>query len=150
MKTSRELNDLMKKYPAKFYLGTVGNERIYLYVPSWECDWYWGFGYLGNRNCHYHLNGIGKYENINFHDAMLKHFGESLVLKDTALWQFCEIVLTIYTLKEAAEVLGRGGSHMTMNPDKQLLCVPDTVAHINQVLIPAQIASMYKILIGEN
>lgn len=40
------------------YFGTVkkDKDRIALYAPTFDCGWYWGFGYLGNKNCHYHLS----------------------------------------------------------------------------------------------
>ena len=31
-------------------------ERVYLSKHSWDCGWYWGFGYVGNRDCHFHLS----------------------------------------------------------------------------------------------
>jgi hypothetical protein len=47
----------MKK---RWYLGrTKGNhsEAIYLEDFSWDCGWYWGGGYIGNRNMHCHFDG---------------------------------------------------------------------------------------------
>lgn len=34
---------------SRVFLGTSKktNERIYLEKPSFDCNWYWGFGYLG-------------------------------------------------------------------------------------------------------
>ena len=144
---SNTLNAQMEQYPAKVYMGSNHGERIYLSRPKFDCDWYWGFGYLGNTRCHYHLNGVTEGKNINFRDALLAHFGDSFIIKDEALvWQFSEIVLTIYTLKEAAEMFYRGGSHMTTNPDAASLKKTEWVDEINNVLIPRQIAALYKIL----
>ena len=39
-------NFLKSNYPEKIYIGTVDGEKIYLSAPSWDCDWYWGFGYI--------------------------------------------------------------------------------------------------------
>ena len=144
---SNTLNAQMEQYPAKVYMGSNGGARIYLSRPKFDCDWYWGFGYLGNDRCHYHLNGVTEGKNINFRDALLAHFGDSFIIKDEALvWQFSEIVLTIYTLKKAAEMFYRGGSHMTTNPDAASLKKTEWVDEINNVLIPRQIAALYKIL----
>jgi hypothetical protein len=79
-------------------------------------------------------------------DQLKIMFGESLTIPDASLWTFCEIVKTIYTLKKAAEVFYLGGSHTSQNPDKDTLKNPEYVEHINAVLIPMQIHSMYKIL----
>lgn len=43
-----------------WYLGTTKGshpERIYLRDFSWDCKWYWGGGYIGNRNLHCHFDG---------------------------------------------------------------------------------------------
>lgn len=34
------------------------NSAIYLSKHSWDCKWYWGFGYLGNNSCHWHMEGL--------------------------------------------------------------------------------------------
>lgn len=45
--------------PFKVYLGSVKKhpESIFLNGFSWDCDWYWGGGYLGNSRCHFHFDG---------------------------------------------------------------------------------------------
>ena len=146
---SNKLNAMMAHLPAKFYMGNRDGERIYLSRPSFDCNWYWGFGYLGNRNCHYHLNGVTEGKNINFRDAVLAHFGDSFVIKDERdVWTFSEIVLTIYTLKDTAELFHLGGSHMTTNPDAATLKAKgEWLTEINEVLIPRQIEELYKILL---
>jgi len=98
----------------KMPLGKNDGETIYLSPPSWDCGWYWGFGYIGNENRHYHIDGLNKEKNIR--DAMIEHFGDSLKIRLLDVWTFAELMQTFYALKEAAEVLGRGGSHITSNP----------------------------------
>ena len=143
-----KLNAMLSHLPAKLLLGKHDGENIYLTRPSFDCEWYWGFGYIGNRNHHYHLDGICKGENINFRDALLKHFGSSFVVKDSNdVWKFAEIVLTIYTLKRTAELFHLGGSHMTANPDAAKLKKSDWETEINDVLIPSQILELYNILL---
>lgn len=125
------------KWTKKYLLGSHEGEKIYLSAPTWACGWYWGFGYLGNKNCHYHLNGLNNGKNQNLYDAIKEHFGDSLTINSNDLWVFCELVLTAYTLKETAEVLGRGGSHMTTNPCAELIKNPEEVKRINEMLLPA-------------
>lgn len=140
-------NLLKSNYPAKLFIGENDGEKIYLSAPSWDCGWYWGFGYLGNKNCHYHVDGLNAKENINLFDAFKKHFGSSLVVRDSQLWVLCELFKTFYTLKEAAEVLGRGGSHFTTNPCSELIINKDEVTRINTIVLPAIFDEIYKILI---
>ena len=152
-------NLLKSDYPNKIYIGTVDNEKIYLSAPSWDCGWYWGFGYLGNKNCHYHVDGLTKHENYNFDkkcfeyeftnlfDGFKKHFGSSLIVRDSQLWKLVELFKTFYTLRETAEVLGRGGSHYTTNPCKDIIINTEEVKRINEIVLPAIFEEIYKILI---
>jgi hypothetical protein len=144
MKIENELNAKMSDYPIKVLLGRVDSRPIYLHRPSFDCGWYWGFGYLGNKDCHYHLDGLNV--NKNLYDALIEHFGDTLKIDKDKLWSFCEIVKTIYSLKESAEVLGRGGSHYTKNPCAEIIKKPDMVLEINSVMIPELINEMYKTL----
>jgi len=149
----------LSNYPTKIFIGQNDNENIYLSAPSWDCGWYWGFGYLGNRNCHYHVDGLTKHETYNFDkkcreyeftnlfDGFKKHFGNSLIVRDSQLWKLVELFKTFYTLKECAEVLGRGGSHYTTNPCTEIIINADEVTRINNIVLPAIFEEIYKILI---
>lgn len=149
----------LSNYKSKIYLGTVNNERIYLSAPSWDCGWYWGFGYLGNMNCHYHVDGLTKiknynfeksvweYEFVNLYDGFKKHFGDSFIVKnDSDIWTLAELFKTWYTLKETAEVLGSGSAHMTTNPCKDIIINKDEVTRINGIVLPQIFEEIYKIL----
>ena len=123
------------KFEEKFKLGKVDEDNIYLSPPSWDCDWYWGFGYLGNKDCHYHLDGLSHTKNL--FDALKEHFGDSLTIKeDKHLWTFCELIQTFYNLKETAEVFGRGGSNYTSNPISELIIDKNLVYKINNIILP--------------
>ena len=118
------------------------NRNIFLTKPSWDCDWYWGFGYIGNRDEHYHLSGyaseggFGNVRNINMYDALEQDYDLNPNIKKH-LWDFCELVKTAYVLKETAEVLGRGGSHYTKNVCASIIKNSDEVTRINEVVLPA-------------
>jgi len=120
----------------KVFFGTdKQGERIYLSKPSWDCGWYWGFGYLGTKDMHYHLSGYQKGRNIDIHSALLEDYKLNPMIKKN-LWVFCELVLTAYSLKKTAEVLGRGGSHITTNPLACIIKNEDEVKRINEVVLP--------------
>lgn len=134
---------LLRDYPEKLYIGkNQDNEKIFLTRPNWDFDWYWGFGYIGNKDLHTHLNILG---NLNLFDN-IKHYFQSFILTDKELWVFCELVQTIYHLRTLAEVYHRGGSHYTQNPCQKDLLNPEQYQHINAVLIPKLIDEMYKVL----
>lgn len=153
----------LRKYFDKTLLGTVDGKKIYLTAPSWDCGWYWGFGYLGNCNCHYHVDGLkciekwvkgsdgNNYqtiENVNLHEGFIRHFDEgSFIVKDDKdIWTLAELFETFYRLKGIAEVYGRGGSHYTTNPCAELIKNEVEVNRINEELLPAIFEEIYKIL----
>jgi hypothetical protein len=148
----------LSTYPS-LYIGMNNDEKIYLSAPSWDCGWYWGFGYLGNRNCHYHVNDLNKHEEYNFEkkcfeyeftnlfDGFKKHFGNTLIVRDSQLWILCELFKTVYSMKESAEVFGSGGSHYTTNPAKDIILNKEITDRINGIILPALFEEIYKILI---
>lgn len=137
----------LSNYPDRIYIGNNQNKRIYLSAPSWDCGWYWGFGYLGNSNCHYHVDGLNK--EINLYDALIEHFGDSLQISTSDLWTFAELFETFYSLKKTAEVLGRGGSHLTSNLCKDIIINKDEVKRINEVVLPQIFEEIYRILLKD-
>jgi hypothetical protein len=143
-------NEVKCNWTEKYLLGKVDGQRIYISAPSWDCGWYWGFGYLGNKDCHYHLSGLNREKNINLKDAIDQHFdkGTSLFCHDALTWTFTELVSTAYQLKETAEVLGRGGSHYTSNPLTDLITNKDEVERINKIVLPSIFNEIEKTLIA--
>lgn len=152
-----------RNYENKTFIGQRNGKNIYLTAPSWDCGWYWGFGYLGNYNCHYHVSGlktIEKYvkgedgnfyntcETVNLYDGFKRHFDEGtfIVTDDKDVWQLAELFETFYNLRETAEVFGRGGSHYTANPCKNVIIDKELVKRINEVILPEIFDEIYKIL----
>ena len=133
-------------FTKRIKLGQVDGENIYLSAPSWNCGWHWGFGYLGNNNCHYHLDGLMK--NTNLYEGIKKHFDSNtfIIKDDQALWTFCELIKNFYVLKESAEVFGRGGSHYTKNPISELITDKKKADEINQIILPSLFNEIYKII----
>ena len=150
--------------PERVFFGKRKDDKamIYLSKPSWDCGWCWGFGYLGNANEHYHLDAyqqknhylkladgshklITEARNMSMYNALLADYdlNVSLLKEKNAfglypkLYVFCELALTAYALKEAAEVLGRGGSNITTNPCAELIKNPQEVDRINHTVLLA-------------
>jgi len=142
----------------KVLIGVNAGQKIYLSPPSWDCGWYWGFGYLGNKNCHYHVDGLTTHEwydtekgcfrseRLNMFDGFRKHFGDSFQITNADLWTLCELFETFYTLKKTAEVLGRGGAHYTTNPACDLIKNPAEVVRINEIVLPQIFEEIYRVL----
>jgi len=104
----------------KIYLGTINDEKIYLSKHSWDCNWYWGFGYLGNSKLHYHFssyltNNYSDYDAVVENPIGFKHDWHRVdyIFKETWLtqddwWLLLELFEQAYRLKKAAEVYRRG------------------------------------------
>lgn len=144
---------------SKILLGYNDNQPIYLDAPSWDCGWYWGFGYLGNKNCHYHVDRLTKIETynheakaftheiVNLYDGFKRHFGDTFIIKrDKDVWTLAELFKTFYILKETAEVLWNGCSHLASNPCKDFIINKDEVMRINGIVLPQIFEEIYKVL----
>lgn len=127
----------------------------WLEQASWDCDWYWGFGYVENytnnkqphlsrdKNGHQHFDGLFLERNI--YDS----FKELLVetpLTNNEIWQLLELMKTFYTLRKTSELYHLGGSHITTNNIKDLLKNEEEENRINKELLPKLFEEVYKIL----
>ena len=103
-----------KKY---YFLGKDKDGVWYwLEEPSWDCDWYWGFGYLEIYNKpktdikeHYHFDSLLKGWGL---DDIEKHFS-SFVLKEKEMWVLADLMKSYYTLRETASFYHQGSSNYT-------------------------------------
>ena len=118
----------------KRYLGKLDGEKVWLEPPSWDCGWYWGYGYIHNKNLHTHFDWLDT--NDNLYNAIEKRFNGTFSLQGSNLWIFCELMQTFYYLKDIADVYRCGGSHYTSNPLADILRNPEEYKRINENLLP--------------
>ena len=118
----------------KRYLGKLDGEKVWLAPPSWNCKWFWGYGYIENRNLHTHFDLLDT--NDGLYNAIEKRFNGTFSLQGSNLWTFCELMQTFYSLKEMAEVYIRGSSHYASNPLADILRNPEEYKRINETLLP--------------
>ena len=98
----------------KIYLGKLksdvgtyaDSQNIYLDKHSWDCGWYWGFGYIGNKNCHFHFESLLK------DSKLASELFKSTNISDNEWWVIRDLFKQAYVLKEAAAVYRYGG-HQT-------------------------------------
>ena len=121
--------------------------NYYLEEPSWDCGWYWGFGYVetytNNRNpekskdisSHQHFNGLFFEGSQNGYD-MFKEFFVKTPLTDDEIWKLLDFMKTFYTLRETSELFGFGYSHYTEKSKLDDLKRDDLVKLINKDLLP--------------
>lgn len=133
----------------------------YLEEPSWDCDWYWGLGYLEvykqNKvkvpGCHWIHTHIDSHFFSNrestkpFFEIFEDEFAAS-TLDNKAMWKFFEYAQTLYTLKKMSGLVHLGDSHITEAPYVNIKD-DELYKRINQEMIPSVFKSMYELLIPD-
>ncbi len=106
-----------------FLLGvTKDKARIYLERGSWDCGWYYGFGYLETfdpqHSSHSHFEGFNAEKNQDLRSAFLEFFkGGKLTITAKESWTLCELMQSFYQLQKIASLYHNGGgSGLTTNP----------------------------------
>jgi hypothetical protein len=95
----------------RIYLGKdLHNESIYLYKHNWDCGWYWGMGYLGNNNNHYHFKS---YLDDTLYYSVYKVFSKTWLSQDQ--WHvLLDLFKQAYSLKAVAKTYRYGGRVATL------------------------------------
>ena len=150
---------VINKFGEHYLLGKgIDGQYYYLEKESWDCGWYWGLGYIhtftNNKApqlsrdiaSHQHFDGLFLNGTKCAYDNFIDFF-EDIVLTDKELWTFIELMKTAYTLKESAEVFGRGGSHFTTNPCADVIKNTEIVDKINNEMIPAIMDKVRELLV---
>ena len=110
----------IEKFGSKYYLlGTrkEDNKKIWLQEGNFDCDWYWGVGYIEVFNHNYtdiseHTHFDSLFLKRNIFDSFKDYFKDT-TLSDNEIWQLLELMQTIYTLREMSDTIHRRGSHIT-------------------------------------
>lgn len=133
-----------------YLLGADENgTKYWLEAPSWDFDWYWGFGYVetySNNNCPEKARDISSHQ--HFDDLFLskprvsafdafKAFFKETTLNDNEIWTLLDYMSSFYTLKEAAAMLGIGYSHMTEKAKLSEVQNIEIAKEINEKILPA-------------
>jgi hypothetical protein len=136
--------------------------NYWLEEASWDCDWYWGFGYVetyyNNRlpskskgiDSHRHIDTsfIGK---IDGHKEYVHNIFNCPLLTKTTFtesegWKLSELFETFYTLQSTAKIYHIGGSNTATNPLSDVLKNTAAEDQINKGLLPRVFEEVYKIL----
>lgn len=141
-----------------FLLGIDRNgTKYYLKEFSWDCDWYWGGGYVEtytNNNhpqlsrdisSHSHFDHMFANGNKNAFDSF-KEFFLQTPFEDKEIWKICELMNSFYTARKYSDMIHRGGANYTENPAKETIKSDSEYFRINRYIIPAIAVELYKIL----
>lgn len=137
----------------KYLMGkNQDGEKVWLKTPSWDCYWYWGFGYLETKDSFFHVSGLaGKVEywdaENQYHrltSEYIHNIYDSPILIETTFtsnegWKLSELFKEFYLLKDMAEYTHRNPascnyttSPVTQDPEK----MSEWHRYINEVMIP--------------
>jgi hypothetical protein len=150
-----------KAFNKEIYLLGVDHEGVkyWLQAPSWDCGWYWGFGYVetytNNKrpdlakdiSSHQHFNGLFL-NGVNSYETFTKFFKQS-TLTNNEIWVLFDYMKSFYTLKETAQLFGMGNSHFTERAKVQALQREDLVKVINEIMLPELFHKVIKLLTPE-
>lgn len=144
-----------------YFLG-VDKEGTHYWLEEakWDCDWYWGGGYVENYTydtrpafssdivCHQHFDGMFFKGNKNGFD-MFKEFFAYTPFTDKEIWTICEIMKAFYIARNYSDMLFCGGAHYTSNPSKDIIKSETEYKRINEIVIPDLMKNLYEILGGD-
>lgn len=130
-----------------YLLGTDKNgKKLFLVEPSWDCGWYWGFGYVETYtnntdpkrskdiSSHTHFNSLFG-TNCSLYDGFKRIIKDS-TLDDDEIWKLIDYMKTFYCLSETAEVLKRGYSHYSETAKLDIVKDEAYAERINKVVLP--------------
>lgn len=152
-KLVREING--KK---NYLLGTKDGDTYYLEEAHWECDWYWGLGYVESYigrgtsdrswRSHRHFDTLFL-EPAKFKEGFRNFFDETVDLTDNEIWKLLELMKSAYLAREYSDMIYRGGAHYTSNPCKETIKDEAEYKRINEVVIPSIMNKVYELLTPE-
>ncbi|MCP4255004.1 MAG: hypothetical protein GY775_16680 [Candidatus Scalindua sp.] len=128
--------------------------KYWLEAPSWDCKWYWGFGFIVTYT---YNNRPDLAKDINSHqhadNFLSKWTGEGCLLFKKAFtctegWELSELFKQFYFLKEAAEMFGRGKAFVSSTKIEAWKDA-NKVKEINEILIPRVTSRIIQILTPE-
>lgn len=155
MKTiKKQVSTYLQSSKQVFLLGiNQHGEKVWLLEPSWDCDWYWGFGYISTFNyggkrdpkactdisSHSHWDSsvvgskMGK-NNDYCHNPFDSKLFQAVTFTSKEGWELGELFERFYALKKSAEMFGRGGCGVSGSSD--YMKRDERVKEINEVIIP--------------
>lgn len=129
-----------------FFLGLNKNGgKMWLIAPSWDCDWYWGIGYINiyQQNwmpskardilCSTHFDCV-----FPSSDSFIDEFDNTPFTKDEK-WEIYEYMKELYILCKYSDMMHRNGMNITKGSDALRNEEDDNIKEynrINKILIP--------------
>jgi hypothetical protein len=138
----------------KHYLLGVRKEdglKVWLQEPSWDCDWYWGFGYIEiyskNQKTlleHTHFDSLFFNNKNGTSWKIIETYFKETTFNEKETWQLLDYMKTFYTLRQMSDLVHCGNSHYTTTP----LVLKDDALYekINKVMLPSLFEEIKRLL----
>lgn len=128
-------------------------QKVWLEEASWDCEWYWGFGYIETYNQRYsdieeHTHFDSLFLKNNIFDSFKEYFTET-VLTDNEIWKLLELMKETYIIREYSDLLHRNGGNISKGSDKLEKQKEKNLIEykrINEEILPEIFKEVYKIL----
>lgn len=142
----------------KFYfLGlNADGDKMWLEAPSWDCDWYWGIGYVKTYQQNWMPSKARNITSLNHFnylfpdwESFVEYFKNTPFTKDEK-WKIYEYMKELYTLRHYADMMHYDGVGVTAGSNALKKEKDDNVKEynrINNILIPNVWKSLEAILI---
>lgn len=144
----------------KIYLLGADKEGVkyWLEAPSWDCGWYWGFGYVetytNNKfpskardiKSHQHFDSLFLKNSIGCAFDAFNEFFKETTLSNDEIWILVDYMKSFYNLMESARTLGAGYSYMTERAKIEEVKNVEIVKEINERILPAIFEKIDKLL----
>jgi hypothetical protein len=149
-------------------------KKHWLEEPSWDCGWYWGFGYIhtytNNRNpsiskdiqSHSHWSSyVGEQEKYDFdkrcfvkgdfvyHINEFPEFVETVLTKHES-WMISDLMKRFYTLREMSDILTHGTGHLVSDDTLYKTINPAFLSWINNEELPELFKAVLNLLTPED
>ena len=149
--------EVINKFGKKYYLLGIrkeDNEKVWLEKASWDCEWYWGLGYVEVFNKNYtdideHTHFDSLFLKKDIYDSFINYFEET-VLDNKEIWQLLENMKELYILRKYSDFLHISGANITKSKNKELIKNEDEYKKINALIIPTILDKVYEMLDEEN
>ena len=153
----------------KWYLGCLKGtkEKIYLEDFSWDCEWYWEGGYIGNKSLHCHFDGcfldmpdnrghslissedVKKLSNSYSSWEDLDFFLDDVQYDSNEWWRIKDLFKQFYIYKKAAEAFLYGGHCCSDNRNRREI-KPGMAKKMNKHIEEVIISEIRKAMNKEN
>lgn len=144
------------------YLLGLGQDGQFYWLEqaAWDCDWYWGLGYVETYtrsespessrdiNSHNHFDSMFFEKTVSCNEAFTNFFTDT-PLSEKEMWKLLELMRAAYIARAYSDMLHTGGAHISQNPVKETIKNQEEYTRINNEVIPALMTEVYELLSPE-